>query len=586
MKTKIQSAAIAVATVLTAGSLSAETVAWYHFNDLPSGEVPTGGALAITNAVNPGAMTAHAHSFVNATTELAANSSYIPIYTNAFPSGVTWLDPATGKKGSDGRSLFFRSSSGDGRFNGGVAIVDDDSRLHVSQLTVELFYKFKLTGEATAIYTSPTLVAQHASATENKIAWKIYIAKDSSDPTKGLPSVTISDKNRSVTDATIKANLNLFDGKWHHLALTYDGQYLKGYCDYKQVIATYDCQANGCLLDYKDGGTLTIGASDKSQYYRNCGFIDEVRISNEVLPVEKFLRPGGYADGNEFVTDEDTVFYSSLENVAVNDEPLFGNTNVPCFFNETTATNAAKPTIVLATSGITPLNASVVSNQIHYGRVGTSYRVNSGCWSFGENTVTSGKSVHITVDDYSMNGGTHLITSGDFTIEFWLKVGAATAQNRYIVGEQSGARSGGTMLIYVPKNSNSLLCRLASKEEFEAYEADKDNTMDFLNIEKEGIADDKWHHVALVVNKAANTAAFFVDRRLVGSVSDFTLASSLATTDKYKPLQISGYYGPDRNDEFENLAIDELRITRRALERREFLRVGPASPLGCMIIIR
>jgi hypothetical protein len=75
--------------------------------------------------------------------------------------------------------------------------------------------------------------------------------------------------------------VNLADGHWHLLTMTYDDTYKKGYLD-GELQATY--QISGTLSDTNNA--FTIGASfPASQGYNGCpdGSIDEVRVYNRAL---------------------------------------------------------------------------------------------------------------------------------------------------------------------------------------------------------------------------------------------------------------------------------------------------------------
>jgi hypothetical protein len=87
-----------------------------------------------------------------------------------------------------------------------------------------------------------------------------------------------------------------------------------------------------------------------------------------------------------------------------------------------------------------------------------------------------------------------------------------------------------------------------------------------------------WHHVALVVDRTHQTAAFYLDRRLVRSHKNFLLASSVSTKSGYATLKIGDGWGGNNSSALHGLSIDEFRITRRALAPQEFLIAGaPAN---------
>ena len=93
--------------------------------------------------------------------------------------------------------------------------------------------------------------------------------------------------------------------------------------------------------------------------------------------------------------------------------------------------------------------------------------------------------------------------------------------------------------------------------------------------------DDDWHHIALVVDHTNQKARFYLDGQLVlnREVSNFTLASEVSGSGNYRYLKIGD--GGDGNNKagLQDVAIDEFRITRRALVPQEFLMAGAAVEL-------
>jgi hypothetical protein len=78
---------------------------------------------------------------------------------------------------------------------------------------------------------------------------------------------------------------SFFDGNWHHVAITFQQceskLMIRVYDNYKQV--GDDWEVDGAL-NYAKGSCLGVGKSGFT------GWIDEVRISKGVLPVERFMR--------------------------------------------------------------------------------------------------------------------------------------------------------------------------------------------------------------------------------------------------------------------------------------------------------
>ena len=585
MKKTIQCIVAAVMGGLITGSLSAKTVAWYHFNEGENGTKPASGGTAVfENAADPGSLMGIPYAMNASSTATNTDVGYRPAYTNDAPDCDTWRwhDSVTGERDGDGRCLWMRSSDGNGNGQASVVFVNDDVKLHCPNITVE--FMAKIQPGVTLAHWAHMLVFRNSS-TANIKAWGLMI--NASGTVSGQMHTRDStgaaiDADKSI-DSGFAAACNVVDGKWHHIALTYDGSYAKLYVDYVQMAS----KARTIPIDYNEDceGRLCICGNDKATYGRWQGFIDEVRISDEALPPSKFLHPGAMPEKGSKLTDQDTALYLSFDSAAVSDNAFFGTVGVPIVRNETVASNTLPVGISVATSGILPTEetADIATNIIHSGIFATDNAGNAGCWKFGENTAASGKSVHLTVDDYSMNNNKHLISSGDFTVEFWLNVPGKPARSCYLVAELSKSADSatvrgqpGTLLIYTLTNGK-LRCRLVSNSELDAYEADSSHSLQYVDMDTADVSDGKWHHFALVVDRTHQTATFYADSKVVGQALNFVLASRVANTANYKPLEISGGWGPDRTDEFHNLSIDELRITRRALSPQEFLAAGVES---------
>ena len=584
MKLRVRSVALVAAVSLMAGTISAKTVAWYHFNEGDNGTKPTSsGTKVFENAADPGSLMGIPYAMNASSTNTNTSAAYRPAYTNDAPGCETWRwhDPVTGTRGEDPRCLYVKSSNNNGSGQAGVVFVEDDVKLHCPNVTVEFMVKLQ-----PGIYLknwAHMLVFRSTPMPSNVKAWGMMINSN------GTVSVQMHTRNadhnglvasKSIDSGFYSPSPSVTDGKWHHIAFTYDGSYARIYVDYEQRASKAWTEP----IDYSENceGRLCICCNDVSTYGRWQGFIDEVRISDEALHPSEFIRPGALPEAAARaakVTDQDTAIYLPFDSAAVCDNTFFGTVGAPIVFNETAASNALFVGATLATDGILPTveTSAIVTNTIHSGIFATESAANDGCWKFGENTTVAGKSVHLTVDDYSMNGNKHLISSGDFTIEFWINVPETPSRTIYVIAEQSATKGPGTLLMYIT-NSGLMYCRLVSQTALDNYETNNVSLAgNYNDAYVSGIFDGKWHHVALVVDRTRQTATYYVDHAVVRQHTGFVLASSVASVVNhadYKPLQISGGWGANRNDEFHKLSIDELRITRRALAPQEFLMRG------------
>ena len=582
MKSSAQCVVLAAWATLAMGNLSAKTVAWYHFNEGANATLMQGGQPSVLNAVDPTSLPGTPYSINGSNVLDPAN--FMPRYTNDMPSCVSWYDPATGAHGTDNRCVWIRTNNGNGSRTGSIILVEDDEKLHCEHITVEFFVK--ATTSTFASSWNHAVVMRNASG--NKKAWGIILNSDGrviamiEDPInpENQPNYGTSYSGCIYAPSSAPNPPHVADGKWHHVAMTYDGATIKVYVDYVQKASK--AWSGSIVYGSKSAGTsmLCIGGADKAGYGNWPGFIDEVRISDEALPPEKFLRVGGLSESAVKVTDQDTALYLPFDSAEICDDRFFGSTNAPIVLNAACSTNAYKIKVagvyVSEPTVLPSLETSdIVSNTFYSGIFATGTATNGGCWKFGQNAAAPGKSIHIAVDDFQNNNNTHLVTSGDFTMEFWLNMPSPPSVTDNLVVEQSGAKNGATLTIWA--SSSYLYYRLVSQESFEAYE---NGTGSFVYSDSYVPAnqafDGKWHHVALVVDRTHKIASSYFDGKLVKCIKNFVLASGVSTSATGKWLQLSGGWGYNRTDEWHNMSIDEFRITRRALAPQEFLMTGVA----------
>ena len=568
--------------------LQARTVAWYHFNEGANGTTPTGGQPVIMNAADPTTLSGYPYALTG--TRTTGTTGNLPVFTNDMPSCVSWFDPVTGARGGDNRSIFLKTNDRKSSYPASTILIDDDAQLHCQRITVELMLK-----------SSPEAAAKHAygdwlhvlnmltSSSGNSKSWGIMIR--GSGQLIGIINTAENDFNGSSTSGdaggggaagylystVVSGNVpKITDGKWHHVAMTYDGAMVRLYVDY--VLRGYLAWSGTLAYDSGNTGKLCIGANYGTSYGAWDGFIDEVRISDEALPPEKFLQIGGLTN---HASDPDTAIYLPFNALDFSTDKFFGTVGQAIFHNSACSTNAALINLSLSTigAGVYPRldtgASAVVSNELHAGIFAANAIDNIGCWTYTNNPAYPEKARYVLIDDYSKNNNEHLISAGGFTAEFYLRVPATPTSTSYILVENSGAKGAGTLQIYM--SSSWLYCRLASQDALNKYENGETAEIATWNDAYVPIADivgGTWHHVALVVDRTRQTAAFYVDGRVVREHKNFVLASSVSTKDGYATLKIGDGWGGNNASALHGLSIDEFRITRRALAPQEFLIAG------------
>ena len=558
-------------------SLQARTVAWYHFNEGANGYAPTGYPAIVTNAAAPGTLTGYPYRQTGNMAFGGSAGAYLPTYTNAFPTGLTWYDPFTGERAADRKGMYFSTAGGDGTGNGSAVLVTDNDALHCERITVECMMKVALDNGKTALANWTHLLtmrnadmASTPNQTKNMKAWGMIVNTSGNLVVQAhvpLSDGSGVDSSASMSDLT-SSGVNLADGNWHHVAITYDQLTMRIYIDY--ALRASREWSHGLTYGTPSKNRLCIGTFDATTYGRWQGFIDEVRISDEALQPEQFIR--GVDVAAYTATDADTVLYLPFNSMDFTP------------FNSATSAISSMVDMRLSTiaAGVYPRIdtgiASVVSNELHAGIFAANTIINEGCWTYTNNPAYPEKARYIIIDDFSKNNNTHLISSGDFTAEFFLKVPATPTRSSRIMVENYGKRVAGNIQFYL--TSSKLTCTLYSQDEIDKYEADTSYSMTSTELQTpvSNVVGGDWHHIALVVDKTNQRAALYLDGKAVRVAENFVLASGVSTASNadYKYLKIGDGYTGNSENALHHLSIDEFRITRRALAPQEFLMAGTA----------
>ena len=544
-----------IAVVAVAASVfcvDAKTVAWWHFNEQPNGTSTVNGDATILNAIDPSKYVLTA-GVLGTDNELKQDrDAQLPCYTNAFPEYAAWV-ASDGAKDEDNRGMYFNPEVADGTGCGSVLYTEVVDGLKLSSVTVELFVKADYINSAN--HWKNLIVMGGLGKQE---AWALRVGAN------GLPQFRSTyayvDGNHSWHSQV--GTGNILDGQWHHLAFSFDGntKELTLYVDYAKVGSKkFD---NG--LVYDDGVRyLEIGSFNKANYGRWRGWVDEVRISDTVLQPSEFLRveKSSRFKADDKVSEPDTVFYSSFD-IAMEDK-LFAS-----ILNTAGGTNVYPASVVLGTGGRLPelCRENLPYGHVHSGILATKYAENTGYWNFVTNAPSM--SAMIDVDDLrTLDDGTvvHDLTLSSCTFEMFIRPETKLLSSVYLVCQHATGGTGSIMWSLL--NSGYIKMELLGEGE--------SSRRSFTKNDKP-LADGNWHHIALVFDREAKTASMYVDYNMVGSFSDFLLNSSVSSTySSY--LQLFGGYGHNQPQQMQG-GVDDVRITKRALQPHEFLTSGMVEP--------
>lgn len=245
------------AVLTTSVAADAGTIAYWQFDE--------GAGTTAASTVNG----------LNGTLAASGSGGVLPTWTSQTVGGII-QDGVGGPivNAANTTSLFFDNTgpvnSVSGKpdtTTGSIVTVADNPLLRPAAFTAEMWVKVN------TVVAFPALI--------NK-------SKDASNST-WMMDLTDSGVLRSRFDTAVQGNqtpntgVNIADGQWHHVALSYDGTSARLYIDY---VLKKTQTING-TLDYNTSA-MNIGNSGGGRAFD--GWIDEVRVSDAALDPDQFLR--------------------------------------------------------------------------------------------------------------------------------------------------------------------------------------------------------------------------------------------------------------------------------------------------------
>ena len=512
----------------------ADTVIWYRFDDQEP-LTRTAAGVYVTNCV---ANTYPAHprtisgTSYNDGNETSPNVGYLPTYTNSAPQGYGVYDPVTGRRVTNRGCLHFHTT-GSGDQNGGMLRVTQDAALNaLTNITLEAFMRLGPDVPITASYMRPIILKANLST---QGTWGLHVFESNLFYRATL--LLDDGSTTSIGWGNGSRNVRVDDGRWHHLAVTFDFGTKKvySYVDYVRI-AAHDMNARAVGFYHPSNSPLQIGGNASHTTRRFNGEIDEVRISDEALPPEKFLR---YIPLREI--DGDTMYYLPFDAGA---EDWFSKTAPP--FNA--ATNVVG-TITMEKNAVLTEMPSVTNDVPGDG-------IRDGIYS--PDRFANGGAIHLPVTGEGAHNGVsflltdpnHLVTASNFTYEAFVKTDRQTtkpADSQY--ADSFCIFQAGYMKILMNGANNQTLFRYVGSL-----------GMKDLYVSKR-LDDGNWHHVAIVHDAGAERVTGYIDYQQVTT-------GVLGTGGSNVNIRVSG-----ESAGYQTIpgCLDEVRITRRALSPTEFL---------------
>lgn len=536
---------------------SADTTAWWHFDEQDAGYAFTKGVSeTITNEFGSTTSYAETLSF-NGTATGTGKAAYYPRYEKPF-RGLCVYDPVSGQKRTNRSCLRFtigkdEDKSGDaGRafYGGCLKIPSDltgDATSPTGAFTVECFVC--TTGGSFSVF-APIFGKRRVNSWTDE-AWSILMLSNGKLATRFRTSVAsyLSDYTNGGDGTHTVA-----DGSWHHVAFVYDKAVGKAtvYVDYEtdfELAADAESEeiAYGTDAQYTHlfiGGYGYCAASTKGGGGRRFpGLIDEVRISNVALTPAQFLRL------QPLDMDTDTVLRVSFDPNAYTSE-LKSGANLSDHTYGVRALYKTVSTGTAATFDATETAGATVGERLFADGVADGAALNLA-------TNEAGVSAYVQASSLSAAlGGTAV----DFTIECFFKTRAALVKGTD-VGNQTVFKFSSAPFAHV-------IFRADQGNPF--CFAFKDDTSIWRRTDPQlkGADDGEWHHVAFVNDAANKQVRGYLDHTLMSVSNNVTILSGSGSLFIGRSHESKQYFDG---------WIDDLRVTKRALRPEEFLTTHPVG---------
>ena len=558
----------AAVLLVTSLSVSADTVAWWRFCDLgPEGSKAVSGNV-FTNSVDVEKFPAYPKSFNDLNP--GETPEYMPSTTNSFVGyeKLTVYDPVSETSHETAMSLHC-PWGGNGSAKSGGARVVSDPRLYgrgegqTGDFTFECFFRTTQQGIDRS-QSMQCLAGQRSSGYEG--AWMLTMHQG-----KLWARCTTEDENGTEVKLTASQGpTKVTADVWHHAAVTFESETgtFRFYLDYVEQTS---CSAGKkSFINPGSGNPILIGAAVEGvagSHDRSLdGDICEARISDACLTTDQFLRfrePVWH--GDRVSDDPDTLLWLSLDSMDSFRESPYGDFLAanPGLVTPGLGESYGAQLVTAATGLAASIDTSVSYSQtirraLHEGED----FANGGSLHIPTNAEDRANCSFVKILD-----GQTMISSQSFTQEMFYKVDHPCVTGAGVVEYSYGLMCSMAFKALVNQGSGKSFCR------FKATDGDHDITSAAV------VNDGKWHHAAIVYDAEAQTASWYSDYILAGTTKNVTLKSN-------KPESTTPWIlGCAR----ENTAyqpfdgwIDEIRITRRALQPEEFLSKIEKLPAGTL----
>ena len=212
-------------------------------------------------------------------TELAGTPGKINSTSYSYSNPAFSTDQIPSPRIEDGLGNVLRKTNARSlRFVGSTVTYPHNADIEMEEMTVEFFMKH----EAAEAWTGLLRFNQSSSNWGTTPIWSIGFNGDGSQLYMRIDTTEKTNQGNSFGS-------KFLDGRWHHVAVTFQqgatSLTVRMYDNYRQVGTDWTIAGR---LNYANGSCLGVGTSSMTRGFT--GWIDEIRISRGVLPVDAFMR--------------------------------------------------------------------------------------------------------------------------------------------------------------------------------------------------------------------------------------------------------------------------------------------------------
>ena len=544
-------------------SMGNDTAAFYPFNEYPSGVEAT--AATVRNICSPllgeGKVSNGTDATAQATFDSDAPGKYVffgtevpgvPVYTN--PASLH-LTADSSVRGSAGSILF-----------GNLGNVLASSP---SNHTFEYF--FKMDDAAFGQYITHLNMRGgylYSDGTEQALNLYMPFADGSNSGRQFRYSIKDYDGNRKTEQ---NLTYNLWDGKWHHVAVVATNSKVQVWVDYKQYgsVTVDGTRSSTATRNIKLGGPLHARYSCVRASTRALGRTEFLRVSN----LETYAPLTGFHwtfDGPKEIVLPSVMTNAAVSHATLNPSVYATMTGNGGVNNRSTATYGGRliRTHMLVCDGF-----------------GGAPRTNATCARFESPTLAAGTYYRGGPNvSFAMTGDNTDYLLGDFTVEGffkfdkqnWLDTNDGLPEGRHQMTLFSVVRPSSTP--YAAWSFSMVTAMTTPRLRLGAYAQGGGDSMVYQYSEsgKVFFNDNQWHHVAVSYDKTNHRFIGYYD---YAPVVTNQLSAPIGYVDN------GSFYvgnGPAINENAFHGWVDEVRLRRDCIEPENFLRQTPV-PFGLMI---